>query len=73
MEKGKAYRRAQAARLKRNRRHYYCGLTDAREIGRVLHTATLCSCWMCGNARRHAGERTIKERAFYQKRLQSEE
>jgi hypothetical protein len=29
--------------------------------GMLANTATLCSCWMCGNARRKQKERTIHE------------
>jgi hypothetical protein len=53
----RALRRHHAARLKRARRFYF-GLdnrNDPRRCGMVLHTATPCSCWMCGNPRRYAG------------------
>lgn len=62
MEKGRAYRRAQIARLKAKRRGYHGGARDARELGRWVGAAAVCSCWMCGNPRRHFGERTIQER-----------
>lgn len=70
MEKGRAYRRAQAARLKAKRRRYYNAARGERDVGLLLHTATRCSCWMCGNPRRHAGERTVQERCQQQRRLQ---
>ncbi|MGO4332011.1 hypothetical protein AB4Z48_37250 [Cupriavidus sp. 2TAF22] len=72
MAKGRAYRRAQVARLKVYRRNYLCGLRNEREIGRAVWTPTLCSCWMCGNPRRHMGERTIQERRFMQERVEEE-
>jgi len=31
-----------------------------------FHTATLCSCPMCGNPRKWFGQRTIQERRFMQ-------
>ena len=61
MEKGRAYRRAQAARLKAKRRRYRNAARGERDVGLLLHTATRCSCWMCGNPRRYWGERTIQE------------
>jgi len=53
----RAVRRHHAARIKQARRFYF-GLdhrTDPRRGGMVLHTATPCSCWMCGNQRRYIG------------------
>jgi len=32
-----------------------------RLIGRMASSRAACSCWMCGNPRRHHGERTRKE------------
>lgn len=69
MEKGRAYRRAQIARLKAKRRRYYNGARDERELGRWVWTATVCSCWMCGNPRRFSGEQSMQERRFEQRFL----
>lgn len=53
----RAIRRHHAARLKRTRRFYFGwdNTTDSRRLGMLLHTATPCSCWMCGNPRHHEG------------------
>ncbi|NHZ95325.1 hypothetical protein [Massilia sp. CCM 8734] len=59
----RALRPHHAARLKLARR-FYTGIdnrADPRRLGILLHTATLCSCWMCGNARPYLGP-TIAER-----------
>lgn len=59
----RAIRRHHAARLKLARRFYF-GLdnrTDPARYGMLVHTSTLCSCWMCGNARPHFGP-TLAER-----------
>ena len=39
---------------------------DARQIGRFAQTRKPCSCFMCGNPRRHFGEKTIRERRLAQ-------
>ena len=60
----RAMRRHHAVRLKKARR-FYSGIdyrTDPRRHGMALHTPTVCSCWMCGNARRYWG-RTRQELA----------
>ncbi len=53
----RAIRRHHAARLKRARRFYFAvyNAGDPRRLGLALHTPALCSCWMCGNARRYFG------------------
>lgn len=53
----RALRRHHAARLKRARRFYFArdNGADPRSLGMVLHTPAVCSCWMCGNARRIVG------------------
>lgn len=58
----RAIRRHHAARLKRARRFYFGRdfRNDPHGLGMVLHTPTPCSCWMCGNPRRHVG-RTRQE------------
>jgi hypothetical protein len=53
----RALRRHHAARLKRARR-YFAGLdnrADPRRSGMLVNTPAQCSCWMCGNFRRHVG------------------
>lgn len=30
--------------------------------GKASKTAVPCSCWMCGNPRKHQGERTLQEK-----------
>jgi hypothetical protein len=64
----RALRRHHVARLKRDRRFY--GGFDRAELpvflGRVVQTATVCSCWMCGNERKYSGERTVQERRLFQ-------
>lgn len=30
-------------------------------LGMLAETPKLCSCWMCGNPRRHLGELTLQE------------
>ena len=60
----RAERRHHNERLKANRGKYRTMLDDAtpKRVGMAVHTACACSCWMCGNPRRHSGERTIQER-----------
>lgn len=36
-------------------------LATPNRIGRMASTRTCCSCYMCGNPRRHFGEKTIQE------------
>lgn len=57
----KAVRRHHASRIKKRRGKYY-GSRDKtpRELGMLLHTAKLCSCWMCCNPRKN-GELSIQE------------
>lgn len=33
----------------------------AKQRGRLASTPTPCSCWMCGNPRRHLNQRTLAE------------
>lgn len=60
----RALRRHHEGRLKRRVRQYYGGYarSDARAIGRLVHTRQLCSCPMCGNPRRYFGATTLQER-----------
>lgn len=64
----RAERRHQLERLKAKRVGYYNrwdlevgSLAWAVHRGMLANTATLCSCWMCGNARRQQKERTLHE------------
>lgn len=81
MEKfNRAERRAQVARLKQKRKFYFGGGFDnetisgynqhipleGRQLGRVVQYPAMCSCPMCGNSRRHFGERTIQEQRLMQ-------
>ena len=55
---GRAWRRHDRARISRRRRPYvHLENVDTpagrRALGMAIHTAVLCSCWMCGNPRRH--------------------
>ena len=60
---GRALRRHHAKRLRKQRSKHWVVVADPteRRIGKAVHTATPCSCWMCGNPRRHNAERTIQE------------
>jgi len=70
----RAQRRADNERLKKNRKNYwgrsypsnYAKPMTEKQIGMALHTPALCSCMMCGNARRKLKEITIQERRFPQ-------
>lgn len=44
-------------------RYFSGGYSNARLEGMAYHTRALCSCAMCGNARRHFKERTIQEKS----------
>lgn len=55
----RAERRQHRERLK-NRR---AGYASAR-TGRNVDTPKPCSCWMCGNPRRHLGEPSLQERSM---------
>lgn len=51
---GIAQRRADRARLRKKRGRYWWGhRLTAKEASMVVDTPTPCSCWMCGNPRRH--------------------
>ena len=62
--RGRAWRREQIAKLKRRVAGYYGGYArgNARHIGMLARTRTLCSGPCCGNPRRHTGELSIQER-----------
>lgn len=61
----RALRQHHAARLKAARRFHWGRdiRHDAKSLGKVVDTPCPCSCWMCGNPRRHFKKRTRRERA----------
>lgn len=61
----RALRRHHVARLKAARRfHWGRDLRhDAGALGKAVDTPRPCSCWMCGNPRRHFGNGTRQELA----------
>ncbi len=64
----KSERRHHIERLKKKREKYLCigGKTDKRKIGMIVDTPCICSCTMCGNPRKHFGEKTIQEKRVEQ-------
>lgn len=73
MSKNRAERRHQEERIKEKRKskiEQYKEPTDVvreptpKQIGRSAHTATNCSCWMCGNPRKYFGELSLQEKSF---------
>lgn len=62
----RALRRHHAERLKKARRFYHGRdlSYEPRTLGFVLHTPQVCSCWMCGNQRKHAGRTRAELRHF---------
>lgn len=62
----KEERLANKARLKKNRRHYWGQdlLHHDKFANMVTDTPAICSCWMCGNARKYFGHRTLQEISF---------
>ena len=44
--------------------HYFSDSSElpARRVGMYSRTPKVCSCFMCGNPRRHCNEATIQER-----------
>ena len=57
----RALRRHHAARLKKNRKNYWGGITQIKQLGKVLQYPAHCSCPMCGNARHHFHALTQQE------------
>ena len=53
----RAYRRHHMKRLKKKRIAWW---GDVRNY----HTPTMCSCFMCGNPRKHFNQLTIQERKY---------
>lgn len=62
--RSRAVRRHHEHRIKHRVEQYYDGHAsgNARHLGRIAHSRQACSCWMCGNPRRHLGELTLQER-----------
>lgn len=59
----RALRRHHVRRLKKSRQHYWGPATkDPGHAGKVVSTPCPCSCWMCGNPRRHLNEPSRQER-----------
>ena len=60
----RGYRRHHEQRIKQRVQDYYGGYArgNLRATGRLAHTRTPCSCWMCGNARRYFSEPPLHER-----------
>ena len=59
----RSMRRHHLTRIKRARRHYWDGHASfsPRHLGMVAQYPKTCSCWMCGNERKHWKNRTRKE------------
>ena len=55
-------------RLKKKRQNYWGGNLLGKHLNLVAQTPKICSCWMCGNARKHYGI-SIKEISMNQKEL----
>lgn len=62
----RAIRRHHVQRLKNNRKHYWYGSNSQRLLGILVHTAKICSCYICGNPRKFFKEKTIQEKRFWQ-------
>ena len=63
----RALRRHHAARLKAARAHWHWGRSlqgNAKALGKVVNTPCPCSCWQCGNPRRHRKEPSEAERSL---------
>lgn len=57
------FRRHHTARLKNARKHYKGGWAgdSSRNLGLVFTSPATCSCWMCGNERKHFKKPTVQE------------
>ena len=67
MFRTRAYRLHQRERIRAKRMREIFSqwdriVPDERIIGKYLNTPKPCSCPMCGNPRRHFGQRTVQER-----------
>ena len=63
-------RRYQKQVIKAKRKNHWQGQVknQERQLGKLVHTSTFCSCWMCGNPRKYykgklVNELTLKEYA----------
>jgi len=63
MQRTRSFRRHHLERLKKKRSKYHGGWAGSsdRTLGLILTTPKPCSCYMCGNPRKHFGERTRQE------------
>jgi len=57
----RAVRRHHYKRLKKKRQNYWGKSLSAERIGFVVNTPHPCSCYLCGNPRKHFGQLTIQE------------
>ena len=57
----RAYRRHQIKRCLDNRKNDFYGATSREALKRHVVTPAACSCWMCGNPRKHLNEITLQE------------
>lgn len=59
----RALRRFNTSVIKAKRKTYWYGkfLSDSKQIGKLVHTSTFCSCWMCGNPRKHYKGKLVNE------------
>lgn len=57
----RAIRRHHYNRLKRGRARYHGGYAP-QYAGFYANTPKPCSCYACGNPRRHFGQKTVQER-----------
>jgi hypothetical protein len=66
--RSRAWRGHHEIRIKHRVRQYYGGYAKdkPRQAGRIAHARQPCSCWMCGNRRRHLRERSLQERRAFQ-------
>jgi hypothetical protein len=64
----RALRRHHIARLKRARRFYFRDdlAKNPVALGKIVTTATPCSCALCGNPRKRFLELTVQERRLFQ-------
>lgn len=63
----KALRRHHYRRLKKKRKDHYSDWTKTpRVLGRLANTACVCSCCMCGNARKAFNKLTVQEKRAFQ-------
>lgn len=65
-----AFRRFQEHKKKRwvrkhFKNHWLSGLDDTK-TGIRAHSPTICSCYVCGNPRKHWKQRTIQELRFFE-------